>query len=227
VLVTLPIALYGNLGDYLGLKLAYLGDYPGVESASVALRRTSEALLPYWPYVALLVALGAAALRGASASRPAWCAPASPRDERIVAWIALASFALFAALASRRFYQHFFLFMVPPLVLLAVSFARLAAITESWRRFLLVWMLLFGLAAPMSAQETFLSGIRAYVFDGQPVLYFLTRTTPPTRFAFPESHLRDDVAARFGTTPRESVRRILQRNPRFVVAQPGPSGLGI
>lgn len=257
VLVTLPVALFGDLADYFGLKLAYLGDYRGVENAAVVVRRVSEALLPYWPFYVIAAALGMAVLARPSASRQEWCSPASPRDRRIVAWLVLGLFSVLAALASRRFYHHFFLFTLPPLVLLSVSFLRLATIPEGPRRFLAISLLLCGLAAPVSAQGEFLRGIRAfmkattgmpadavagsarymsgqlrpgetiYVFDGQPILYFLTRTTPPTRFAFPESHLREDVALRLGTTPVESVQQILERKPRFVVAQPGPSGLGV
>lgn len=257
LLVTLPIALGGNLAEYFDLKFAYLADYPGVGNAAVVMRRVTEALLPYWSFCMLAILLAAAALAGGSGLLSRWGAPASPRDARVVAWLTLGAFALLAALASRRFYHHFFLFMAPPLVLLAVSFLRLGEMPESPRRVLAWWLLLLGLAAPVSAQEEFRRGIRAqaqasrglppdavagaarymarklrtgetiYVFDGQPMLYFLTRTTPPTRFAFPESHLREDVAARFGTTPHESVRHILEQKPRFVVAHPGVSGLGV
>jgi hypothetical protein len=257
VLVTLPIALWGNLADYPALKLAYLGGYPGIDQPGIALRRVAEAVLPYWPFWAVAFLLAASAVRAGRDRAPAWCAPASPRDSRLIGWLVLCVFSLLAAVASRRFYQHFFLFTAPSLVLLAATFLRMAAVPEGTRRFLALCALLFGAAAPISAQETFVHGIRAqwevarghpadavaaaadylskrlrpgetiYVFDGQPVLYFLTRTTPPTRFAFPESHLRDDVTARFGTTPRDSVRGILDRRPRFVVAQQGPSGLGI
>lgn len=256
VIVTLPIALYGDLRDYLGMKLSYLGSYPGVDNTGVAVRRVAEALVPHWPFWALALLLGAAALRGGQAST-SWLAPAAPRDARIVGWLTLCLFALFAAVASRRFYQHFFLFAAPPLVLLAVTFTKLLPMREDSRPILSLAVLLFGAAAPISAQETFLQGMRAqarvcrglpadsvastarylsdrlgpgetiYVFDGQPVLYYLTRTIPPTRFAFPESHLREDVAMRLGMTPREAVQGILESKPRFIIAHPGPSGLGI
>lgn len=256
MLVMLPIALYGDLADYFGLKLAYLGSYSGIGDTGVALRRVSEAMVAHWPFWSIAVLLGAAAMRGSKAS-PAGSAPVSPRDARIVGWLTLCLFALLAALASRRFYQHFFLFAAPPLVLLAVTFTRLLPMPDVSRCLIGLAVLLFGAAAPISAQETFLQGIRAqvrvcrglpadgvagegrymsgrlrtgdtiYVFDGQPILYFLTRTTPPTRFAFPESHLREDVAARFGTTPSDAVRGILASRPRFIVAHPGPGGLGI
>ena len=255
-IMTLPIALYGNLPDYLGMKLAYLGGYPGIDEISVALRRVSEALVPHWPFWAIFALLCVAAARGSEASE-GWWAPAAPRDARILGWLTLCLFALLAAIASRRFYQHFFLFATPPLVLLAVTFARLVRMPDESRPILGLALLLFSVAAPVSAQEIVLQGIRArlrachglpadpiagtgrylserlrpgetiYVFDGQPILYFMTRTVPPTRFAFPESHLREDVAARLGLAPREEVRGILERKPRFIVAQPGPSGLGI
>ena len=256
IVVTLPIALYGNLGDYVAMKLAYLGSYPGIGDVAIAIRRISEAVVPHWPFWAIVVLLGAVSARGGAASA-GWCAPASPRDPRIIGWLTLCLFAVLAAVASRRFYQHFFLFAVPPLVLLAVTFTRLLSMPAESRRIFGVAILLFGFAAPITAQQVFLQGIRAqvrvsrgfpadtvaatarymsdrllpgetiYVFDGQPILYFLTRTLPPTRFAFPESHLREDVATRLGMTPRAAVRGILERRPRFVVAYPGPSGLGV
>ena len=174
----------------------------------------------------------------------------SPRDARVTGWLVMCAAALAAAFASGRYYHHFFLFSVPALTMLAVAFVRLALPAGRLAGFCGAWLVLMALIAALASHDEFQRGIRAhkrvsrgeppdhvaftarymaqrlrpgetiYVFDGQPILYFMTRTTPPTRFAFPESHLLAGTVARFGTTPARSVRDILARRPRYVVASP-------
>jgi hypothetical protein len=247
-LLHLPVFLYGDIADFIRLKLAYLQDYEGIGDFATALRRISESVLAHAPFHALFVSLALSAVwAGRGASRTVDGA-GSARDRRILAWIAFTAFALAAALASRRFYHHFFMFLAPGFAMLAVAFLQLRCPERTMRRTCALWLLLMAGFSVFAAQEEFMRGVRAaqrvgrgqpadnvveaaqlmnsrlrrgetiYVYDGQPILYFLTRTVPPTRFAFPEAHLREDVAMRFGSTPEESVRRILERRPRFVIA---------
>jgi len=65
-------------------------------------------------------------------------------------------------------------------------------------------------------------GETIYVYGGQPILYFMTRTVPLTRFAFPDTHLNSEVAARLGFTPYDMVKSVLAREPRFIVANEAP-----
>ncbi|HEX9706449.1 MAG TPA: glycosyltransferase family 39 protein [Steroidobacteraceae bacterium] len=252
VAVLLPILLFGDVADYFALKSAYLSGYQGIDDTAVAFRRISEALVPHWPFHALWILLALMALGPSRTSPHFWDSQEPPRDRRILAWIVLCVFALAAALASRRFYQHFFLLMVPGLTMVAIAFLRLACASERLRNLCALWFLLMAGAGALSSQEEFLRGLRAhvkvargaapdhvsaagqfmserlrrgetiYVYDGQPILYFLTRTVPPTRFAFPESHLREETASRFGSTPYDSIRKILEGGPRFVIAGPRP-----
>jgi hypothetical protein len=256
VALHLPVLLYGDIADFMQLKLAYLHDYEGIGDFATALRRISESLVVHAPFHALLIVLAVAAARNRWKSAGAGGADGDPRDRRILAWIAFTALAFAAALASRRFYHHFFLFLAPGFAMLAIAFLQLLCPAGPVRRACALWLLLMAGISALSVHEELVRGMRAgqraragqpadhlaevaqflserlrpgetiYVFDGQPILYFLTRTVPPTRFAFPEAHLLEHVAMRFGATPEESVRRILEREPRFVVANPASIGAG-
>jgi 4-amino-4-deoxy-L-arabinose transferase-like glycosyltransferase len=252
VLVHVPVLVYGDLSDYFELKLRYLTGYQGVEAPGVALRRVSEALGPYWPFYTLALLLAVPAFGRSGPSRWSWFTGESPLDRRVTAWLILGAAALIAAFASRRFYQHFFLFSVPALVMLATAFLRLGFPPGRLRRFCAFWMVLMAGVALIAARDEFLRGLRAharvlhgepadniaesakylarrlgpgetiYVHDGQPILYFMTRTVPLTRFAFPDTHLKEEVAGRLGFRPVDAVSAILQRKPRFIIAGPRP-----
>lgn len=250
IAIHLPVLLYGNLADYFALKLRYLTGYQGVDEPGVALRRISEALTPYWPFYTLTLVLLASALRRRSTAQHSSDSGDALAERRVVAWIVLCAFALLAALASRRFYQHFFLFSVPALVMLAVAFLRMAVPQGRLRSLLAVWMLLMASVSIIDARDQLVRGMRSharifegapadsiaevgeylakrlrpgeaiYVHDGQPILYFMTRTVPLTRFAFPDTHLKSEVAGRLGFTPYDAVEAILEREPRFIIAGP-------
>ena len=64
------------------------------------------------------------------------------------------------------------------------------------------------------------AGETIFVYEDQPILYFLTRTTPPSRFAFPDYFTYEPLARRFGTTSRELLDDALDTSPRYVVAGP-------
>jgi 4-amino-4-deoxy-L-arabinose transferase-like glycosyltransferase len=254
IIAHLPVLLYGDLSDYFALKLAYLSGYEGVGDTAIAVRRVSEAISPYWPFLTLALLLAATGLWGRGGSQPLWDTRESPADRSTAAWLVFAAFAVAAALASQHFYQHFFLFLVPALVMLAAAFLRLARPAGRLRAFIASWLVLMGAVSALDAREELLRGYRAqqrvlrgapadsvaeagdfmarrlepgdtiYVHDGQPILYFMTRTVPPTRFAFPDTHLKDEVANRLGFTPSEAVGAILERKPRFIVTRPRPDG---
>jgi hypothetical protein len=60
-----------------------------------------------------------------------------------------------------------------------------------------------------------------YVFDGESILYFLTRSPLPTRFVFP-THLNDlREAEGIGIDPVAELRRILASRPAFIATTDG------
>lgn len=253
IVAHLPVLLYGDLSDYFALKLAYLSGYEGVGDTAIAVRRVSEAISPYWPFLTLALLLAATGLWGRGGSQPLWDTRESPA-RCTAAWLVFAAFAVAATLASQHFYQHFFQFLVPALAMLAAAFLRLACPAGRLRAFFATWLVLMGTVSALDVREELLRGYRAqlrvlrgapadsvaeagdymirrlepgdtiYVHDGQPILYFMTRTVPPTRFAFPDTHLKDEVANRLGFTPSEAVGAILERKPRFIVTRPRPEG---
>ncbi len=252
IVAHLPVLLYGDLSDYFALKLAYLSGYEGVGDTAIAVRRVSEAISPYWPFLTLALLLATTGLWGRGGSQPLWDTRESVADRRTAAWLVFAASAVAATLASRHFYQHFFQFLVPALVMLAAAFLCLAFPAGRLRTFCATWLILMGTVSALDSREELLRGYRAqlrvlrgapadsvaeagdfmarrlepgdtiYVHDGQPILYFMTRTVPPTRFAFPDTHLKDEVANRLGITPSEAVGAILERKPRFIVTRPPP-----
>lgn len=250
VLLLLPVLLYGDIRDYFGLQLAYLIDYQRDVATAVVIRRVSEALIPYWPFYALALLLAAAAAWPWRPSGHVREIGQSSRDRRILAWIVLGAFALAAAVASGYYFHHFFLLSVPSLVMIAAGFLRSIVASERLRIFAVAWLLLMAASTALHARQEIHLGLRAhaqaargqpadsvarvgeylterlapgeqiYVFDGQPILYFLTRTVPPTRFAFPMAHQVDHIAQGFGFTPYDKVKEIFAVKPRFVIARP-------
>ena len=251
----LPILASGDLPAYFSLRAAYLTGYAGVPGG-VALRRTAEALAPYWPFYTLALLLALAAIPRNGSSRR-WDSGESLADRRVVAWLVFGAFALWAAFVSRRFYGHFFLYSTPALVMLAVAFLGLAIPAGRLRKFCALWLALMAGTTVLHARDNLMRGYRAqvrvlagepadpvaltgaylskrlrpgetiYVHDGQPILYFMTRTVPPTRFPFPDTHLNAEVAGRLGFTPDEAVRAILAREPRFINTRPLVEGTEI
>lgn len=62
-----------------------------------------------------------------------------------------------------------------------------------------------------------------YVFDGDPILYHLTGSCLPTRFAFP-NHLSDrSEAPAIGVDASQEVRRVLASRPSVIVAGDDPT----
>ncbi|WP_338661215.1 hypothetical protein VQH23_13300 [Pararoseomonas sp. SCSIO 73927] len=60
-------------------------------------------------------------------------------------------------------------------------------------------------------------GATLYVFDGESILYFLTRSPLPTRYVFP-THLNDRrEASGIGVDPVAELRRVLASRPDYVV----------
>jgi len=250
LVLLLPVFIAGDIRDYFALQLAYLIDYHRSFDAALALRRVSESVIVYWPFYMVSALLAASALWPRWSTRTVWDSGESARDRRITAWLVLWACSLLAAAASGYFYHHFFLLTVPGMVMLAVAFLELACASGRLRNFCALWLLLMGSAGLAQAHAELWRGFRSqrpvlggapvdvvaraadymssrlrpsetiYVYDGQPILYYLTHTVPPTRFAFPDSHLLPHLARRFGFTPEEKVREVLASGPRFVVARP-------
>jgi len=248
VLLLLPVMIAGDLRDYFGLQFAYLSDYASVTSSATIARRVSEALLPWWSLCALALALAACQLASVRRALRIEDAAEVIRDRRLTSWLILTAFGLLTASASGYFYHHFFLFALPGLVMLGAAFLGIVIDSPRLRVFCAAWLLLMAGASLLVSYETLGRGLRAhravldgrppdsvaaigrylsdrletgetiFVFEQQPVLYFLTRTTPPSRLAFPNFYLFDFLAPHFGTTPGELLTEALDARPRFIVA---------
>jgi 4-amino-4-deoxy-L-arabinose transferase-like glycosyltransferase len=249
-LLLTPILVAGDIHDYFGLQREYLFGYVHASSLATIGRRVFEAVGLWWPLYALailFVLMRMPVLSGVLGLRKVTNARV---DGEVDGWLVMAAASLAAAAASGYFYQHFFLFSLPALVMLAAAFLGLVLESHATRAFCAVWLLLMAGAAALDSHELFKRGLRAtqaalagrpadpvarigeyisgrlapgetiFVYEQQPILYFLTRTTPPSRFAFPDFYAFDYLARRFGTSSAELLDKALDARPRFVVAGP-------
>jgi hypothetical protein len=162
-------------------------------------------------------------------------------------------FSLLASSASGRFYPHFFLFALPSSLMLAVSMLWKYRSQRQLHRGLKVWMLLvaaFTLAHNVGRFEIGLRGYKSmlahkpadsvarvsaamarelsegetiFVYDADIIHYFQTRTLSPTRYAFPDLHLREVDAARVGLDRAAHMRDVVAKAPKFIVVNGDPA----
>jgi 4-amino-4-deoxy-L-arabinose transferase-like glycosyltransferase len=71
--------------------------------------------------------------------------------------------------------------------------------------------------AALAARTADLSGPAIYVFDGQPIIYALTRQAPPTRYVLPSVLSKNFLGHVANVDAAAEVRQILAENPIFIV----------
>jgi 4-amino-4-deoxy-L-arabinose transferase-like glycosyltransferase len=226
-----PLFWYCNFG--------FIGAYVGLKADPTELFRSAEgALLQIWPLL----------LMGAAAVALAW------RQRSGLVFIALAlawlGAELAAVVAPWKFFNHYFLVLLPPLALLSgFCLDRIAAVS--------VLPALRSLAAPVLAACVALvplsgvagrisprwlnigrpdvsrqvaaiirasgPGATAWVVNSEPVIYFLAGIDTPTRFPFPP-HLVGSQFSYAHSDPPVEIARILASRPRFLVVDEGRWG---
>jgi len=155
--------------------------------------------------------------------------------------------ALLAVAAPGYFFNHYFLILVPPLALLSavgafgvarflaplrtglVAGALVAVVGANATLFDLRERLTPGLHlglpdTPTQAAAAIRAEMRpgdvVFVANSQPVIYFLTGSSLPTRFPFP-AHLTGAFGDLAGVNMDAEVARVLGTNPRFLVQDTG------
>ncbi|UPG74647.1 glycosyltransferase family 39 protein (plasmid) [Roseomonas gilardii subsp. gilardii] len=180
----------------------------------------------------LLLPLGLCALLGLRLSwRHSTMAPEIRRATGFVAGWALV--AVSGVLAFGTYYNHYAL---PLLLPLSVAAAPLLGWPEAraWKVTAAAALLLAGAVATAVPGVLHLRsrgdghevralvaamrpGATLYVFDGEAVLYLLSHSPLPTRYAFP-THLSDlREAGGIGTDPEAELRRVLASRPDYIV----------
>jgi hypothetical protein len=155
----------------------------------------------------------------------------------LLVWIVAASLDICLPL---KFWSHYFLALIPPLCI-CVSLA--VALLLEWRparlgpalAVILIGVLMVppgrtALAAARDLSKRIRDdvprkvaadimrlgpGQGVYVYDYQPIIYFLTGTKPPTRYVLPVELA--DFAVSSGAHPMAEIARIMAQHPRFVV----------
>lgn len=61
-----------------------------------------------------------------------------------------------------------------------------------------------------------------FIFDGDPILYYLTRSCIPTRYAFPDHLNRKREVRALGTDPVAEVRRVVAGRPSVIISADRP-----
>lgn len=168
--------------------------------------------------------------------------PISKRDFGIIFFLAgwLAA-TLCEAWVTLKFYPHYYnLTFIPLTILTGWSIQRLTPL-ENWR------VLAIGLFLTLSwghktiknyygpwIQEylndaniyeeianyinpTLSPSDRIYVVNDQPILYFLTKNPPPTKYAYPAFITDPHFNFVAGVEPRQEIQNILQQNPKYVI----------
>lgn len=246
-LVLAPIALFGDLPDYLARQSRYLSGY----GAGPELWRIRVGLVDVLGAYGLLLALMAAMILGflwTSLRRE----PNALRHRLVLAQLLIyAGLAALGGLASGRLFAHYFLLLLPMLAAAAAVFLASLPREGALRLVCSLWLVF---AAVTSASQVKLveAGLRSwikvahgepadppaeiaaavvprlkpgetlYVYDYDHVLYYLAKVEPPTRYPFREHHLAALESAAVGIKPAEEMQRILAHKPRFVAAGTDP-----
>ncbi len=172
-----------------------------------------------------------------------------PRDRRLLAALVLwALIGTAAAISLRRLYLHYYLQPTPALALIGgFFFARLWAlgkrvpapvkvafalallipqglrIMERWRQI----GEMVDVPAVVSAYvgDRVKPGDSIYVANYQPIIYYLTKTRSPTRWAFPQFLISPVFRHRLGIDLEQELASIFSHEPRFVVFNTQEQGL--
>jgi hypothetical protein len=249
------VALFG-LGAALplacfGAWFAAIGQFDAFLQASVlsAARRTAgdgvtfaEGLLRFLPMLRPLLPL--VVLACFAWTERAWFRARRPPAHyaRLGGWLVASGSAV---LLLRAMYAHYFLMLLPPLVLAASLFlAELTRRADGLRgragaaaTVAAVWLFA---PAWVSVKGEWPSGDRGvaaiigtlrehglepgsrdlFVVDHELSMHLLTGTVQPTRFAFPQ-HLVCDFPLPPGVTAEQEIERVMAARPRFVVVTAG------
>jgi 4-amino-4-deoxy-L-arabinose transferase-like glycosyltransferase len=156
--------------------------------------------------------------------------------------------ALVGISATLRFYTHSFVALIPVCCLLfGLAVARLGLLEGSRMRLGAAVALPCALAIMRISDSAYVPWLRdfengnanmyeraaahlrsrlrpgetVFVVNDQPVLYMLTRVTPPTRYVFPK-HLFDDFGAAYAGIDRGAeIRRVMNGRPAYITIQDG------
>lgn len=229
--VLVPQIISGEIGDYFTLQVHYHEAYANETSWRGFLVGSAR----MWPVVLPLVVAGLLWIATIGAAREA--RPASWPFERagVVLAAGLAG-ALIASWLSHRFYLHYFILLVPPVVgltiLITQTLPRRAAVL-ALAASLLIGAGVSGLSAhrarawrlakPLDTQVS--AYIRAntapdqtiFVFDESPALYYLSGRQPVTRFVFPSHYMRKPEADALHLDLAAYVRQALDAHPALVI----------
>ena len=152
-----PLLLFGNFGEYLSYQQAYLFNYKPTVSTTQSLEKFFETGQAFLPIVALIWFGWVLSARKPN-SKGEILVPSSAELALLILPILLAAFV--ALSASFRFYQHYFLFLLPSAFLLCgVVFARFSPRTSFFR---------FGVVLLVVA--SFNIGIRGFIEAGKGVV---------------------------------------------------------
>jgi 4-amino-4-deoxy-L-arabinose transferase-like glycosyltransferase len=157
----------------------------------------------------------------------------------LIVWVAIATVA---AVSLRRPFLHYYLQVYPPLSLVCgfaiVWMWRRSARVPVLLRFAFVAVLLvpqglriaeqwrhIGDKVDVSAAVAEYIGARAqpgeyiYVTNYQPIIYFVTDTRVPTRWAFPPHFVEPEYRSRLGIDLHEEMASIFAHRPAYVVVE--------
>ena len=229
-------ALRGEFESWLHANLWVLFGYGEVAGEAPGLRRGLLTALPHLLWLmaaALAVRLGArrdGGLRGQAALLLPWLVAAAVQ-----------------AAAPGKYFDHYFLMLLPPLSALAAlglaGMARAVA-RRRWRAGLVLGLAGAIAAMPVAAavlprlaggigwriadpphqvaaiaRQALGPGEVLWVANWHPVVYALAGVDPPTRFAFP-GHLAGVHAGLTGIDPEAEIARVLALPPRLIVIAP-------
>lgn len=242
-----PIAIWGDLPNYLARQGRYLSGY----GAGPELWRIRVGLVDVVGAYGLLLALMAAIVLGflwTSLRRE----PNILRHRLVLAQMLMyAGLAVLGGVASGRLFAHYFLLMLPMLTVSAAVFLANLPREGALRLICSLWLVL---AAVASASQVKLveAGLRSwmktargapadtpaeiaklitpqlkpaetiYAYDYDHVLYYQAKVEPPTKYPFREHHLAALESAAVGIKPAEEMQKILAHRPRFVAAGTDP-----
>lgn len=240
----LPIAIWGDIGDYFSRQLSFLSVYGSSVSPLSFVARLNSGLQPYGFLIALVCTVLAFAAFGGKQS---WI---DPRGRgAIAAQVAIYLVSTFlACIISGRMYPHYFILMLPALCILGGLFLTWLRVDVSFRNALTLWFIIMAVISlglesvkisanvegfiawlkgnppdlPSEIARDFSTSIQPgeviYVYDYQPILYYLLKAKIPLKYVFPPHHLR----SKYGLEPENEIEAVMAQSPRLIIAGSDP-----
>jgi 4-amino-4-deoxy-L-arabinose transferase-like glycosyltransferase len=243
-LLLVPLAIWGDLSAYFGKQIAFLSAYR--DSDDISLTTILVKHQPYYPLFFVYMIIACFSIWDVT-QKSSWCDQNNVFQLQILSLLIFGVIAI--SVSGRFYGHYSILLLPGLSLAAGAFLSRvprrwfLRAHCAAWL------LVLSGFLSVAPVGQQLLHGMRTYgawrsgaatdinlemahdieirgrppvtiyTYNYWPIMYYLTGTTPPTRFPLSEHHLRDKLANALGVDSVQEMARILASEPQFIIAR--------